>query len=68
MGTRYVLVDSIKQARELLDLGLLYENMTVGGDPLYHLCDGSTPSQLDELEQELPTNWPLSDYAYLLED
>lgn len=69
MGTRYVHVESIQQARELLYLGLLYENHNVGVfNPRYHLCDDSTPVQLDELESGEPTNWPLSDYVYLLED
>lgn len=69
MGTRYVHVESIQQARELLDAGLLYENYVLSLlNPCYHLCDSRTPAQLDELEQGLPTNWPLSDYVYLLED
>ena len=69
MASRFVRVDSIKQARELLELGLLYENYGVGGfcDNFY-LCDDSSTYQLDELESGAPTNWPLSDYAYILED
>ena len=69
MASRFVRVDSIKQARELLELGLLYENYGVGRSPdIFHLCDELSTYQLDELESGAPTNWPLSDYAYILED
>ena len=69
MASRFVRVDSIKQARELLELGLLYENvMFSDGKPEYWPADKDTPSQLDALEEGICPNWPLSDYTYLLED
>ena len=69
MASRFVRVDSIKQARELLELGLLYENYGVGGNrDNFHLCDECSTYQLDDLERGVCSLWPLSDYAYILED
>lgn len=68
MASRYVHVESIQQAREFLELGLLYENMSAPNDPYYRLCDSGTPRQLDDLEAGRDTDWPLSDYVYVLED
>lgn len=69
MASIFVRVDSIKQARELLELGLLYENlMYPGKDAEWSLADEDTPWQLDSLERGVCPLWPLSDYAYLLED
>lgn len=68
MTTRYVHVESIQQAREFLELGLLYENVSAPSRPHYRLCDSVTPRQLDDLEAGRDTEWPLSDYVYKLED
>lgn len=69
MTARYVHVESIQQAREFLELGLLYENITMSTiTPIYRLCDRYSSSQLDQLEDGEPCNWPLSDYVYVLED
>lgn len=69
MTTQYVHVESIQQAREFLELGLLYENITMSTTtPAYRLCDRYSSSQLDQLENGEPCNWPLSDYVYVLED
>ncbi len=67
----WVRMQSVAEARQWLEAGLLYENRSVGLDLDWKLCDEVSPQQLDELESDGANYigyWPIRDYAVYLED
>lgn len=67
----WVRMQSVAEARQWLEAGLLYENRSVSTDASWALCDEVSPQQLDELEIDADNYvgyWPISDYAIYVEE
>lgn len=64
----WVRMQSVAEARQWLEAGLLYECY---GDGRWHPTDGATPQQLHDLEtlgDEYTGGWPIEDYAIHVEE
>lgn len=75
---RYVVPDTVEQALELLENGLLYRNWSnrIPRDPLrWEIANNSDTLLREELEDtynnqsaRLSSKWHYTDFAYVLED